>query len=96
MAKKITELTELTTPASGDYLVVVDVSDTTDSPEGTTKKVSVENLGAGGGSVSSGSGAPNSTPTALGVIYIDTATDNAYIATGTSSSADWKLLASFS
>lgn len=38
--KKITELPELgTTPANGDWLVVVDVSDTSESPEGTTKKV---------------------------------------------------------
>jgi hypothetical protein len=38
--KKITELPELgTTPAAGDWLVVVDVSDTSESAEGTTKKV---------------------------------------------------------
>lgn len=38
--KKITELPELgATPDNGDWLVVVDVSDTSESPEGTTKKV---------------------------------------------------------
>lgn len=38
--KKITELPELgTTPAADDWLVVVDVSDTSESAEGTTKKV---------------------------------------------------------
>jgi hypothetical protein len=38
--KKITELPELgTTPAAGDWLVVVDVSDTSESAAGTTKKV---------------------------------------------------------
>jgi len=37
--KKITDLTELTNPASGDYLEIVDVSDTTDDPAGTSKKI---------------------------------------------------------
>jgi len=40
--KKITELGELgAIPASGDWLVIVDVSDTSESAEGTTKKVAV-------------------------------------------------------
>lgn len=38
--KKITELPELgSTPAAGDWLPIVDVSDTSESAEGTTKKV---------------------------------------------------------
>lgn len=38
--KKITELPELgTTPAADDWLVIVDTSDTSESAEGTTKKV---------------------------------------------------------
>lgn len=58
-------------------------------------------LYSGGGTVvsptvTSGTGAPASTPVALGSIYIDTGSNNIYMATGTSSSADWKLLASFS
>lgn len=40
--------------------------------------------------ISSGSGAPASTPAKVGDIYIDTAGDDAYIAVGTSSSADWE------
>lgn len=35
-------------PAVGDLLPIVDVSDTTDSPQGTTKKITVTNLLAGG------------------------------------------------
>lgn len=31
-------------PAAGDLLPIVDVSDTTDSPQGTTKKITVANL----------------------------------------------------
>lgn len=42
--KKITELTALTTVASGDFVPVVDVSDTTDSAAGTTKKITYTNL----------------------------------------------------
>ena len=40
--------------------------------------------------VTSGAGAPSSTPTALGDIYIDTTNDDAYIAVGTASAADWE------
>lgn len=45
--------------------------------------------------VSSGSGAPVSTPGAIGQLYIDTTNKNAYISVATSSSADWNLIASF-
>lgn len=44
--EKITDQAEDTTPASNDWVVTVDVSDTTDSPEGTNKKVQVGNLGS--------------------------------------------------
>ena len=43
--KKITELTALTSPASDDVLAIVDVSGTAE-----TKKITVANLTAGGGS----------------------------------------------
>lgn len=42
--------------------------------------------------ISSGSGVPGSTPTRVGALFIDTAGDNIYIATGTSTSADWTLV----
>lgn len=41
--------------------------------------------------ISSGAGAPASTPTKVGDVYIDTTGDNAYIAVGTASSADWEI-----
>lgn len=40
--------------------------------------------------VLSGAGAPASTPAKVGNIYIDTTGDDAYIAVGTASSADWE------
>jgi hypothetical protein len=40
--------------------------------------------------ISSGAGAPASTPTKVGDIYIDTTGDDAYLAVGTASSADWE------
>lgn len=52
---KIFDLTALATVASGDVLPVVDVSDTTDSADGTTKKITRANLIAG----LAGSGANN-------------------------------------
>lgn len=49
--KKISDLSELAEqPAGTDMVPVVDISDTTGASTGTTKKVSVTNLLAGGGS----------------------------------------------
>ena len=42
--KKITDLTELSTPADGDWCYLVDISDTTDSAAGTSFKVQASNL----------------------------------------------------
>lgn len=41
---RITNLGEDTTPADGDFLATVDVSDTTQSAQGSTKKVQAQNL----------------------------------------------------
>jgi len=49
MATKLTDLAALGgTPAAGDLLTVVDVSDTSGGAAGTSKKVTYANLGAGG------------------------------------------------
>jgi hypothetical protein len=45
---KITDLTALTVGEAADYLCIVDVSDTSQSPEGTTKKIEVGNFGISG------------------------------------------------
>lgn len=42
--------------------------------------------------ITSGSGAPASTPTKIGDIYVDTSGNKVYIAKGTSSSADFLIL----
>lgn len=55
---------------------------------GTVKEI------GGGSSATSGAGAPSSTPSAVGDIYIDTTNDVAYIATDTVSSSDWKVFTS--
>jgi hypothetical protein len=56
--KKITELPELgSTPAAGDWLPIVDVSDTSESAQGTTKKVLYSDvIPASGGGVESVTG----------------------------------------
>lgn len=41
---KITDLTALASAEATDYLCIVDVSDTTQSPAGTTKKIEVGNV----------------------------------------------------
>lgn len=61
--KKISELTELTTTATGDLVPIVDVSDTTDSASGTTKKITMTNLlGSTPGIL------PNASTTSQGVV----------------------------
>lgn len=45
--KKISDFSELSSPAAGDLLVLVDVSDTTDAATGTTKKITRDNLFSG-------------------------------------------------
>lgn len=41
---KITDLPSLTTPASADLIEIIDVSDTTDSAQGSNKKITFGNL----------------------------------------------------
>ena len=41
--------------------------------------------------ISSGSGAPGSTPARIGAVYVDTSAPALYVAKGSSSSADWQL-----
>jgi hypothetical protein len=48
--RKITDLTELTTVDGSDLIYVVDVSDTTESPQGTSKKITKDNFSSGGSS----------------------------------------------
>lgn len=57
-----------------------------------THRLLVDNASAGSNIISSGSGSPVSIPTAAGYIYVDTNSANIYMATGVSSSADWKLI----
>ena len=45
--KKLTDLTELTTPADNDFFYIVDVSDTTESPQGTSKKIRKDKVDSG-------------------------------------------------
>ena len=64
---KITDLTTITEAASNDLLYIVDVSNTTQSPEGTSSQIEVGNI------LSSGT----YTPTVSGVVNAITATPNA-------------------
>lgn len=42
--EKLTDRNELTSPVDGDWVHIVDVSDTTDDPAGTSKKIKYSNL----------------------------------------------------
>lgn len=88
-AAEIQDLTELAAaPASGDLLVVVDVSDSTDDPAGTGKRITVANLlaytGAIGGQVNY-SQLTGTVPNAPTVTFADAASDTTtFPALGTS------------
>lgn len=41
---KITDLAALSTPVDADLLYIVDISDTSESPQGTSKKITIGNL----------------------------------------------------
>jgi hypothetical protein len=62
---KITDLTALTTPAAGDLIPIVDVSDTTHGASGTTKKITYANLTPF---------APTASPTFTGTVVLPTDT----------------------
>lgn len=51
---KISELTALTSPETGDLFPIVDISDTTDAASGTTKKITLASLKASGADVDTG------------------------------------------
>jgi hypothetical protein len=62
--RKITQLPTLTTPEATDKLVIVDVSDTSESPQGTSKQIALEDIVGGIPDIESG--AWNPTPTNTG------------------------------
>ena len=66
---KITDLGTLTTPVDADLLYIVDVSDTSQSPQGTSKQIEVGNLT---GSLDIASGV--FTPTASDLFQLDSVT----------------------
>ena len=74
--KKISALTALSaTPADGDIIPITDISDTTGSAQGTTKKVTVANLlSAAPSAVSSGTAVNLPSSPSVGDIYLETDT----------------------
>jgi hypothetical protein len=73
---------------SGGIKAIIDTASVTT----TDKTFTFPNQTGTFSTVTSGSGAPGTTPAALGQIYVDTSGLKAYISCGTSSSADWKIL----
>lgn len=71
--EKISELTALTTPAAGDLIPIVDVSDTTDAASGTTKKIAFSDLFGGA--------APLSVNPQTGTTYTIDPSDNGKVIT---------------
>lgn len=76
---------------AGTYSVVTDNSTNWDTAYGWGNHASGGYAAASTTpAISSGAGAPASTPSKVGDIYIDTTNDDAYIAVGTASSGDWE------
>lgn len=84
--KKVTALTELTTPASDDVLYIVDTSDTSGGASGTSKKVQVSNLGGTGTvtNVATGTGLTGGPITTTGTVSLA----NTAVTAGSYTSAD--------
>lgn len=55
-----------------------------------TKGLKVMIVG-GAGTVSSGAGAPGTTPTVVGQFYVDTSGKKFYVSMGTTNSSDWTI-----
>ena len=91
------DLTTIAAANNGSVLAATTASFTTadkiklDGIEALADVTDAANVSAAGAPIiSSGAGAPASTPSKVGDIYIDTTNDDAYIAVGTASSADWE------
>ena len=69
------------TKSPGDLITASDENDRTTAIKARSK-------------VTSGAGAPSSTPESVGDIYVDTTNNYFYIARGTSSSDDWRQVLS--
>jgi len=67
--KKLTDLTELTTPADNDFLYIVDVSDTTESAQGTSKKIRKDKVDSGASKENIENKQNNLTPDGTGTKY---------------------------
>lgn len=74
--------------ANSNQRIILDINSINTSP----KTFTFPNQTAIVATSISGSGAPGSTPVALGQIYVDTSGGKAYISTGTTNSGDWKIL----
>ena len=95
-------LTDVGTPASTDKILLLDASDSDNLKYADFSEFGggVSDHGALTGLtdddhtqyaiISSGSGAPATTPPRVGAIYVDTTGDVVYVAVGTASSADWQ------
>jgi hypothetical protein len=67
---KITDLATITSAASNDLLYIVDVSNTTQSPEGTSSQIEVGNMFSSGSYTPTISGETNLTATPNAATYI--------------------------
>ena len=90
MATKITDLAALSgTAASGDFLHVIDVSDTSGGAAGTSKKVQVSNLPGGGGGSGTVTSVALTVPAALAVSGSPITTSGTLAISGAGTTAEY-------
>jgi hypothetical protein len=65
------------------------LTSTTVNGHALSSNITISATDVGAPTISSGSGAPSSTPAKIGDMYVDTVLKHTYVANGTSSSTDW-------
>lgn len=103
MDDEVTNLADVKSFNPADYAAASHTHTASDTTSGTfadarisESSVTQHTDAVDAAAVTSGAGAPASAPTYIGERYIDTSNNNAYIATGTASSADWEQIDSAS
>jgi hypothetical protein len=82
---RLTSITALTTPAVGDLLYIVDVSDTSEHAGGSSRKIALSDLLKATTDTSN----PSSAPSYRGQLFLNTVTRQVWIALGVSATSDW-------
>lgn len=85
----ITDSDDITEGSTNLFMLAAERAKLSALPSDADATVEANVSAAGAPIISSGAGAPSSTPGKVGDVYVDTSGEDLYIATGASSSSDW-------